>query len=77
MGNTSRTTEDTFVVYGLAHSLLITLIGMQLIKVRAMTDAKFFSFTNSALNVRTKCWPARERCHGAIKRQPAKSRASD
>jgi hypothetical protein len=37
-------------VYGLAHSLQITLLGMQVIKVRAMTDARFFSLTNRCLN---------------------------
>ena len=66
LGTHRVTTTDAFVVYGLAHSLLITLIGMQVIKVRAMTEVRFFSLTNSALIVRKKCWPARTRCRGAI-----------
>ena len=37
-------------MYGLAHSVQITLIGMQVINVRAMTDARFFSLTNTCLN---------------------------
>jgi hypothetical protein len=44
------------------------------IKERATTDSSFFSLSNSALIVRTKCWPARTRCRGAIDRQPARSR---
>jgi hypothetical protein len=39
MGIHPNTTTETFVVYGSAYSLVTTLIGMQVIKVWATTDA--------------------------------------